>query len=204
MSTADELIKLKELLDSGALTQEEYDGEKKKLLQPVEPEPRIEPVQNVRPEPVLRTAPPTESPRQYKGCLITLVVFLVLSALFGFFSILSQDVPRQEVTSSDPLTRIEQTVSQKSALQSAKRYLIVAPFSAQGLRTQLEFEGFSTEDATYAVEHCGADWNEQAAKSAKLYMTIGGFSKRGLQQQLEIGDQFTPEQAAYGVQSMGY
>ena len=32
MSNADELIKLKELLDSGVLTQEEFDIEKEKLL----------------------------------------------------------------------------------------------------------------------------------------------------------------------------
>lgn len=32
ISTADELKKFKELLDSGAITQEEYDGQKKKLL----------------------------------------------------------------------------------------------------------------------------------------------------------------------------
>ena len=32
MSTADELFKLKELLDSGVLTQEEFDKEKEKIL----------------------------------------------------------------------------------------------------------------------------------------------------------------------------
>ena len=31
-----------------------------------------------------------------------------------------------------------------------------------------QYEGFTTAEATYAADNCGADWNEQAVKSAKI------------------------------------
>ena len=43
-------------------------------------------------------------------------------------------------------------------------------FSRKGLIEQLEYEGFSNDDATYAVDHCGADWNEQAVARLKYIL----------------------------------
>ncbi|MCA5960456.1 Ltp family lipoprotein [Blautia sp. RD014234] len=40
-------------------------------------------------------------------------------------------------------------------------------FSYSGLVEQLEYEGFSNESSTFAVDNCGADWNEQAAKKLR-------------------------------------
>ena len=71
-------------------------------------------------------------------------------------------------------------------------------FSYSGLIEQLEYEGFSTAEATYAADHCGADWNEQAYKSAVSYLQFMSFSKSGLIEQLEY-EGFTYEQAVYGV-----
>ena len=76
-------------------------------------------------------------------------------------------------------------------------------FSHDGLIKQLEYEGYSTEDATYAADHCGADWNEQAAKSAKNYLSAMSFSRSGLIQQLEY-EGFTASQAEYGASANGY
>ena len=59
------------------------------------------------------------------------------------------------------------TMGQKNALAKAQTYLAISGFSHDGLITQLEFEGFSTEEATYAADNCGDDWNEQAAIKAK-------------------------------------
>ena len=39
-------------------------------------------------------------------------------------------------------------------------------FSRSGLIDQLKYEGFSTEDATVAVDSITVDWNEQAARKA--------------------------------------
>lgn len=90
------------------------------------------------------------------------------------------------------------TTGQKNALKSAKSYLGFSAFSYEGLIDQLEFEGYSNEDAIYAVDNCGADWNEQALKSAKSYLDFSAFSYSGLISQLEY-EKFTTEQATYGA-----
>ena len=90
------------------------------------------------------------------------------------------------------------SVGERNALKSANSYLRYTAFSAQGLIDQLEFEGYSTEEATYAIEHCGADWNEQAIKKAKSYLSYTSFSKGGLIKQLEF-EKFTSSEAEYGA-----
>lgn len=98
---------------------------------------------------------------------------------------------------------LELTMGQRNALAKAASYLSWSSFSYKGLVEQLEFEGFSNEDATFAADHCGADWNEQAAKKAESYLSWTSFSREGLIEQLEF-EGFTREQAEYGVQSVGY
>jgi hypothetical protein len=66
----------------------------------------------------------------------------------------------------------------------------------------LEHSDFSTEDATFAVDHITVDWNEQAAKAAEQYLDVSGFSRGGLIDQLEYAG-FTPAQAEYGVAAAG-
>lgn len=100
-------------------------------------------------------------------------------------------------------TKSEATIGQKNALRSAEAYLDYMAFSYSGLIDQLEYEGFSTEDATYAADNCGADWNEQAAKSAEAYLDYMAFSKDGLIEQLQY-EGFTYEQAVYGAEANGY
>lgn len=95
------------------------------------------------------------------------------------------------------------TLSQKNALKQAQDYIDYAAFSRSGLIEQLKFEGYSTEDSTYAVDNCGADWNEQAALLAQSYLDSSAFSRSGLIEQLEF-EGFTSEQAKYGVTSVGY
>lgn len=95
------------------------------------------------------------------------------------------------------------TMGEKNALQSAKDYLNVIAFSYDGLIDQLEYEGYSYSEAKYAVDHCGADWNEQAAKSAKSYLDVMSFSRDELISQLEY-EGFTHEQAVYGASRNGY
>lgn len=97
----------------------------------------------------------------------------------------------------------EPTLGEKNALQSAKSYLDYSAFSAKGLKEQLEFEGYSSDEAQYAVDHCGADWMEQAALSAKQYMDYSSFSKQALIEQLEF-EGFTHEQAEHGAEAVGY
>ena len=68
---------------------------------------------------------------------------------------------------------------------------------------QLEFEGFTNEQAVHGADNCGADWNEQAVKKAKSYLDLMAYSKEGLIQQLEF-EGFTHEQAVHGAEANGY
>lgn len=95
------------------------------------------------------------------------------------------------------------TTSQSNALRSAQNYLRVMAFSHDRLVSQLEYEGYSHDDAVYAADNCGADWNEQAARAAKSYLDLMPYSRDGLIQQLEF-DGYTHEQAVYGVEANGY
>lgn len=92
----------------------------------------------------------------------------------------------------------ELTAGQENAIGSAEDYLAFAAFSRSGLIEQLEFEGFSAKDATFAVMHIEVDWNEQAAKSAKEYLDMSSFSRSALIEQL-VFEGFTRSQAEYGV-----
>jgi hypothetical protein len=105
-------------------------------------------------------------------------------------------------SSSPEVEEVKETVSQSNARRSAESYLNVSAFSRTGLIKQLEFEGFSVSDATYAVDVVDVDWNEQAAKSAASYLDVSSFSRSGLIKQLEF-EGFTREQAEYGVSTTG-
>ena len=88
------------------------------------------------------------------------------------------------------------------ALEKAKSYLSFTAFSYTGLIEQLEYEGFSHEEAVAAADACGADWNEQAAKKAESYLSFMDMSRSQLIDQLEF-EGFTSEQAAYGADAVG-
>lgn len=105
-------------------------------------------------------------------------------------------------TYTDSYTSTPQT-GNSGALSRAQSYLRSSAFSYEGLIDQLEYEGFSTSEATYAAKNCGANWNEQAVKCAKSYLkSSGGFSYEGLLDQLEY-EGFTSSQAKYGVDHCG-
>lgn len=95
------------------------------------------------------------------------------------------------------------TTSQRNAVRKANDYLDVLAFSKSGLVSQLEYNGYSTADATYAVNSISVNWNEQAAKKAKSYLDVMAFSRSGLIEQLEYNG-FTRAQAEYGVSKVGY
>lgn len=95
-----------------------------------------------------------------------------------------------------------ETVSQRNARAKAADYLDYTSFSRSGLISQLEFEGFSQEDATYGVDALNADWNEQAAAKAAEYLDYTSFSRSGLIDQL-VFEGFTQAQAEYGVSTTG-
>lgn len=100
-----------------------------------------------------------------------------------------------EVERADPINPAT-TLGEQNALESAYAYLSSLSFSYTGLIEQLEHEGFTNAEATYAADNCGADWNEQAAKSAQSYLDFSSFSRDGLIDQLQY-EGFTYDQAVY-------
>lgn len=113
--------------------------------------------------------------------------------------------PMQEQTTVPITTSFEDesvSVGEANALRSAKNYLSFMAFSYNGLIDQLEYEGYTLSEATYAVDNCGADWNSQAVKSAKSYLSFSAFSYSGLIGQLEY-EGFTTEEATYAADNCG-
>lgn len=108
----------------------------------------------------------------------------------------------QEDTADSSSKSSDLTMGQKNALASAKSYLSFTGFSHDGLIEQLEYEQYSTEDATYAADNCGADWNEQALIKAKEYLDFSAFSYSGLIEQLEY-EKFTKDEATYAADNCG-
>ena len=91
-----------------------------------------------------------------------------------------------------------ETKEQEQAVKKAESYLEFSSFSRSGLIGQLEFEGFTKVDATYAVDKLNVNWKEQAVKSGESYLEFSSFSRSGLIDQLEY-EGFTNEEATYGV-----
>ena len=118
-------------------------------------------------------------------------------------------VPSSSVSSSSnnssPVeeTKPKLSLSQQNAIRSAKSYLKALGFSRVELIEQLEYEGYTYEEAVYAVDSLEVDWNEECAESAKSYLNALPFSRKELKEQLEY-EGFTDEQVAYGLQAVGY
>lgn len=121
--------------------------------------------------------------KRFWSVLIAFLLVCVLAACGA--DPIEKDALSCESSSAESLETNE-TQGQKNAVKKAKSYLNVSAFSRNGLVEQLKFEGFTEEEATYGVEHCGADWEEQAGKKAQSYLTISSFSYSGLVSQLEF------------------
>lgn len=161
----------------------------------------------------------TQKPKKKKmgkGCLIAVCVVLALAIIGAIAGGGATETPS---SASEPDSTVQSTVvssqneetesafanettGQKNAREAAANYLSFMAFSHDGLIQQLEYEGYTTEEATYAADNCGADWNEQALKSAKTYLNNMAFSYTGLIEQLKY-EKFTDEQATYGADNCG-
>lgn len=96
------------------------------------------------------------------------------------------------------------TQSELNALKKAQSYSDHQFMSKNRLYQQLTSsygEGFSPEDAQYAIDHVKADWNYNALQKGKSYYTRQNMSKSRVYEQLvsPYGEDFTPEQAQYAV-----
>lgn len=92
----------------------------------------------------------------------------------------------------------EATLGEKNALEKAYQYFNSSAFSYKGIIEQLEYEGFTTSEATYAADNCGENWNRQALKCAERYFNTSAFSYKGIIEQLEY-EGFTTSEATYAA-----
>lgn len=112
-----------------------------------------------------------------------------------------EEVSKPEVDNSVEV--YQPTLGERQALLSAQNYLEYTAFSRSGLIEQLEYEGYSSQEAEYALGQLSVNWNQQAALSAENYLEYSAFSRSGLIEQLQY-EGFTRSQAEYGAEAVGY
>lgn len=142
------------------------------------------------------------------GCTALFVATVDTNGDFSSTQSKVEDSSPSTGTNSKQKSAPKATTGQANALRAAKNYLSFAPFSRKGLIRQLTSDAgdkYPRADAVYAVNHVGANWNEQAAKAAKNYLKMSPFSRAGMIQQLtsSAGDQYTQAQAEYGATKAG-
>ena len=84
----------------------------------------------------------------------------------------------------------------------AESYLAYTSFSKSGLIGQLEYEGFASGDAEYAVNAISVDWQDQAVKTAEQYLDYTSFSRSDLIDQLKY-EGFSSEHANHAADEVG-
>lgn len=90
--------------------------------------------------------------------------------------------------------------NREDAILDAKYYLSsFLSYSKPLLIERLEKDGYIHENAVYAADNCGADWNEQAVKRTKDYLSFEPHSYNKLLEILTSIEKFTYDQAIYGI-----
>lgn len=134
-------------------------------------------------------------------------------AIGGLMNMLGMVEYEDTTAESKPTVAIEEKVEveeevpevplgHQMALKQAESYIKHSSFSKKGLYNQLTFEGegYSDEEAQYAVENVEADWKAEALEAGKSYVKYSSFSKQGLYNQLTFeGEGYTDEEAQYAV-----
>lgn len=113
----------------------------------------------------------------------------------------SGEVP--EATEPPTATEAEIPEQYRAAVQTAQdllTYLSLGPVSLH--EWLIDYEECTEEEAAYAVQHCGADWKEQALITARrdLDSQSYGFGPKSLEEALQR-DGYTPEQIDYAMEN---
>jgi hypothetical protein len=106
------------------------------------------------------------------------------------------------IDSAPPASSSSETSLQQEAREVARGYFETSWFSRIGMIEQLEYEGFSYDDAVYGVDSLGANWYEEAVGMADSYIGSSWFSRSGLIEQLEY-EGFSYSESEYGVDYLG-
>lgn len=97
------------------------------------------------------------------------------------------------------------TTGERNALEKAHTYSSMMNMSKQGIYKQLtsSVEGFTKDEAQYAIDNINADWNKNALEKAKTYQNTMSMSKNAIYRQLTSSvEGFTKDEAQYAIDNL--
>lgn len=122
--------------------------------------------------------------------------------MYGDNNNITYETPDSDSGSQSGSQTAVATENQQKALDKANEYVDTLPLSRKGLIKQLEYDGYTTDVATYAADNCSANWNKEAKEMAEQYMDSTTYTYKDMVQQLET-EGFTKEQAKFGAKAVG-
>ena len=122
--------------------------------------------------------------------------------MYGDNNNITYETPDSDSGSQSGSQTAAATENQQKALDKANEYVDTLPLSHDGLIKQLEYDGYTTDVATYAADNCSANWNKEAKEMAEQYMDSTTYTYKEMVRQLEA-EGFTKEQAKFGAKAVG-
>lgn len=122
--------------------------------------------------------------------------------MYGDNNNITYETPDSDSGSQSGSQTAAATENQQKALDKANEYVDTLPLSHDGLIKQLEYDGYTTDVATYAADNCSVNWNKEAKEMAEQYMDSTTYTYKDMVQQLET-EGFTKEQAKFGAKAVG-
>lgn len=122
--------------------------------------------------------------------------------MYGDNNNITYEMPDSDSGSQSGSQTAAATENQQKALDKANEYVDTLPLSREGLIKQLEYDGYTTDVATYAADNCSANWNKEAKEMAEQYMDSTTYTYKDMVQQLET-EGFTKKQAKFGAKAVG-
>ena len=122
--------------------------------------------------------------------------------MYGDNNNITYEMPDSDSSSQSGSQTAAATENQQKALDKANEYVDTLPLSREGLIKQLEYDGYTTDVATYAADNCSANWNKEAKEMAEQYMDSTTYTYKDMVQQLEA-EGFTKKQAKFGAKAVG-
>lgn len=156
---ADELLKLKQLLDSGAITQSEYDSQKSKLLNE---SPAVADSKQNTP------TPPQKKKKKKTGCLIVVIVFLAV--IIG--GIISGTSSKNTMTSDEILAFDDKTWSDYAKLyESHNNFMTWIDGYANGTISALDMYS-GCENSAYVFQQLSQSYGYGTSNYQKKYLDV--------------------------------
>ena len=169
---ADELLKLKQLLDSGAITQSEYDSQKSKLLD-APPTPN----ESKQPQPS-----PPQKKKKKPGCLIAVIIILLVAIIGTFISNIGSTTPENTMTSDEILAFDDKTWSDYAKLyESHNNFMTWIDGYANGSINALDMYS-GCENSAYVFQQLSQSYGYGTSNYQKRYLDV--FESAALSDQL--------------------